>query len=560
MRHKQTTMGMALIAALLFAVAAGAATWYVDAAANYNIAATAGAWSAVGVTRPNVEYRFSTGTAWDSSGGYVDNYGTTSLVAGLVIGSSGGRNPFIVGGAAAPHCSAVMFANAGTAADTATIQMSSAQDNDVTTNSFAIEIWLILVEGTNTETLIAKRTGAGNNGWAITTATKAAGNDINWRMRVSGVNYDATTGDLAADPDFSHERAYHLIVDRDASQNPDLCSIYLNNVLMDTAAIPDGSNLTNSGTIKFTIGAYSNIAAATCSNDGISLFRFWNTLLTEDERDSLFAHYPTGTAAMPFPTIQAGIAMAIDDDTILVSPGTYQEVVVTTHANVILASNTANRPLINGINLPSFAFDSVGVRAHAETEIGYFDIANYDIGGYMDGGVNGLSTWHHCTFYRDSIAVVIEGVVPDDSLMGCTLDGTDYAGDVGLRVIRGAAGAGTNIYIHNNIFISFAQAIDTVKTGGSNGQTLNYSNNNFWNNTADYDGQAAGSGDLERNPRFKSGTYIPTNALLRNSGLAWYGETPPTPMGAWDVQLLPAGIPGAWALSSKRWARDVRGK
>jgi len=531
---------------------------YVDNSASYYISNWGTGAGLIGIPAPGVEWRFGNGqVGYDTTGGWnFVNHGTTVLATELDTLYVG--IPQLGEGLATANQSSVVFsglANTMLAINAGTVL-------DFGQEAFSVELW---VQPTNnTSKYIGKKAGttASTPGWNI--GLDASNNTI--VTLADGVDQVIITGTVTVAPGtWNH---YVLVVDTAAATSNDEARVYRNGILIASGVTTNIESMASS-TSKVIVGARG--LSSNMMTGSMGLVRIWDgTPLTKAQVDSLYAHWPVGTASRPYPSIQSAIRQSgnLGRTTISVDSGTYKETINVLNDSLDIAgaySNYNKRPLVYGGNLPAASALTIG-----STNLGVLgfyngyatesvagsrcSITNFDICGYSTA----QGVYLDSTVYGDLIAynlidscltgIRLQSDTWKDSCYNNTIDGAGLASSFGIRAALTDSFPPAAVWI-NNVIVNCVSGLR--RTQGT--LTANY--NVLYGNTANYDSIRASdmgvtvlttvfnncANDLLVDPKFKNfagDDYRPMNVALSKSGLSWRNARSLTPdRGALELIL-----------------------
>ncbi len=518
------------------------ATKYVSSSVNRQLSAAG--YTAIGVTRPNYEWRFadSSGVDYDTVGGATQpyrNYGSSTLTTGLTNGNA----PSLTEGILQPNQGAETF--------NGTTNYLYINDGgtalNVTTGNFTVAVWYRVTAVVSQPNEIISHKG-NPAGWSV-----LVNGSYVPRLHVSdGVDIVTASGTGATQNTWNCFVGTHTFNDS--------VRAYLNGAR--TAAT--GNALVSTVTVgfPFTIGKYA-VAASDYYTGNIAYVAFWNSALSDANVLALYnAQAPLGTLASPYSSIQSAVYAGAAGDTILVGSGRYQETVVVATAFDYIGATTStfgSLPELYGAALPAAA-GVVGMTVSAKNEIGFLTFRGYSttstgIGLLADASSDG-SLFHHLEVDSCRNGVDFDGSATADSLINSVIDGGSLTNANGWRATTSTA---VSVYLYNNIIVNCKTGLTKAPA-----QTLVETNNCFFNNSsADYAGSLNAS-DLLVNPLFRSpvsNDYRPawTSGVL-NKGLtihsgagAFIIRQTAADIGVWEVDFVinKSGWQGGWSISWK---------
>lgn len=506
---------------VLLSVQTFAATVYVNPSKSYYISTWnpgTGVGDSIAIDSANAEWRFGNrACGYDTSGGmHWVNYGKTAIT--LDLGST--LTPALAEGILGPNQSAVTFATT-----TERLTATSATPLQVTTGSVSVEAWLMQTQyiATTNKAVCGKRTSTTANtaGWMLSSYLGSP------QFHIGNGSVGAYAGVNSSKPMFVWT---HFVGVRDTADaaGTDGLYVYRDGVLQDTTQFTE---ISITSTAKFTIG---NINSTSTTNiiGSVAIVRVWiDKVLTQAQVDSLYAHRPTGTTTLAYPSLQSAIRQAGNNtgfNTISLASGNYCETVTVFNDSVTIQASTpvyGSRPVFLGGNLPAASAGS-GFTAPIGfyVPIGPISISDIDIRGYYlaqgvyaDSASDG-SRFDYLLLDSCLLGMRMYGSATGDTVINCTIDGANLASSYGLRTIDGEGTA--NLYWLNNIVTRCTNGL-TVTPNFT--VTANY--NDVYANTTQYSGLTAGAYDLDTDPVFKnqSGNDYEVYANnLHRSGLGWW--------------------------------------
>ena len=514
-----------------------AATLHANSGVNRQLSAAG--YTAIGVTRPNYEWRFvdSLGTDYDTVGGATQpyrNYGSSTLTTGLTNGNA----PSLTEGILQP--------NMGGVRHNGTTNFEYINDGAVLSpgaNDFGAFAWVRYTSATASQLIFAKDDGVSIlREWLLRTSPAADG----------GINVLLSDDGTA---DAGHLKDYRTVSVYNDGKWHQVGFTWISDVLV---VYVDGAVATVTKTTDDPITTiYSGIATPTIGvrNAGggfsnyftgdIAWAAYWQGAGTPTGANVLAlynAQAPLGTLASPYPTLQSAVYAGAAGDTILMAGGRYQETVTVATAFDYIGATTStfgSLPELYGAALPAAA-GVVGMTVSAKNEIGFLTFRGYSttstgIGLLADASSDG-SLFHHLEVDSCRNGVDFDGSATADSLINSVIDGGSLTNANGWRATTSTA---VSVYLYNNIIVNCKTGLTKAAA-----QTLVETNNCFFGNTsADYAGSLNAS-DLLVNPRFRGGNdYRPqplSNVL--NCGLDIHVGTAPfvylqgaPEIGVWEV-------------------------
>lgn len=519
---------MALVASLamvLQSVPAKAATIYTEDGSSYYISA----WATGGLpVQPNVEWRFADGLDYDTLVTIFRNYGSSALPTGLTIVN--------------PSALAEGFLDndqTGLNFDGINNYLNDASATELAPagNDFGVFMWVRWTDVTSN--VFASKWSETDNQreWTLLSHSAFPG-----QVRVLLSNPGAGTyKDYVTDLAYNDGK-WHLI---GFTWISDVLVVYVDGALPAVTQLSNGALLTlTTGTARMAVGCY--LDAGTPSNlyaGEAAWFGYWEgagTPTAAQVAQLNTSMRPTGTAAFPYPCLQAAAYEGAAGDTILVNAGTYQETVtIATAFDYVGATTTTfgNWPVLYGASLLA-ASGTTGLTVTAPIDsfggVGFLDVRGYYSGiGVLGSATSDGSIFHHLVVDSCLNGVDFDGACSGDTLVNVTIDGASLGSSTGFRTTTSSA---VTVVLHNTIIVNTVTGI--TKTAG---HTLTGNYNNLFGNTTAYSGTTAGANDLAVAPRFRApNDYRPRNVALK-AGLAIHSQVAPFDrifIGAWWPEAL----------------------
>jgi len=540
---KRLLITLAALTSLLACAVSPAATKHTDAAASYAISSTS--WGANGLpARPDAEWRFGGGLAYDTSGGVFINYGQASLATGLTISNG----PGLAEGILAPHQSALSFNRA-----TNRLLISNSAVLDCAAESYSV-------------VAVVRAPGSPLAGQS-TIASKKETNGVSypgWEFYFFGSNLLVLMSDGSTEPVALTDVSAHFgrwIVAGFSYSQAGVCSLFVNGTYANRLSSGGFGSLANAK--RFNVGTTDN--GANPFGETIALLEVWDgTALSAAQMAAVAAALlPEGGSGEPYPSIQSAVQQASSGDTILIAVGSYRETVTVDKSLDYLGSiiRAGSRPTLLGAGLPSSA-GTTGLRLQAKSEIGFLNVRGYSsLAGIWADSTSDGSLLHHLTVDSCLEGVRFYGRCDGDSLLNCTIDGASLAGSYGVRTVASSEGGSSPLVWLNNIIYRTGTglAVDSVKFAVA----ADY--NALFGGTTAYTGISAGSHDLALDPLFlgdKVNDYrLRIGSKLYNRGLLIHSGAPPFDPNQWNPDLgaieSPAGLHPAQV---RAWGRSAWGR
>ena len=530
-----------VVLSLLLAGCAFAATLNVSSAANYELKTAAG-WTALGVTQPNAQWYLGSGLAQDTT-----NYGSSVLATGLTTGNE----PSLAEGILAPHQSANEFNGS---ANYLVIRDKTVLRPDASGLFTILAIIRVPSDATLSRPIFGKYNSPLSNEY--TSYLHTNGTYRPYYGDVGGVERAVSGGVTNIRDD-----KWRLIgFAADTVGVVDSVRVYVNG-LQERGIVYLNPPIFQTGTDSFKIGGDSD---SKCKST-IAWIGVWTGKALSNANIIAISNamVPTGTTALPFPSIQSAIRQSTAADIISIASGTYQETVDITKALTIVAANTAypNRPRLYGTGLPLTAgVDAIVNISSAAAAVSYLDIIGYATGcGTRDSLSATTGLWHHLLIDSCFVGYSAAATTLEPSLFYSTIDCESIANSVGLRTVNSSVGA-TELTVTD---VSINNCATGVTQGTDWTVTENY-NNFYGNTTARGVGVAVGANSIALFPKFKAPAIydyrLQFSSPLRAGGadagslgfyyIGAYPATPPSGQGG-----MTWGGRGGWATTSYKWGR-----